>query len=519
MEKHPQPQGESSGELQRLRDRSGQEELSGELKRSLFGGVSLGDVQAYVDKLRTQWHSAEQTYKGYIADLSREKETLRQERDALEGRLTEQMAALRRAQEAADLMNHPQVLQLYEQTRQTQDQLDVARRVAETAQTRAEELEMQLRCLLEDSRTQELRLQAIAQQKNDAPSPEEYEQRCARYEEKIVQLNTRLSDQLYELSEASARVEALSREAEQRETTLRQQAQAQQEQLQQALEALRQQGQGTQGDIARLEQQLDEAHLAKERSLHRLAEAQSDAEAARAQLREQASVNQALREQTRAEARQRMAEEERARRLEAENRALSNRLEDVADAIQEQVRQIDDTRALNARLKESMSSLLVKAEALVRENEMLSGQLHGERERVAQVQAIHERLVDMLTRLRMAHQLLGERMADVDRAVGYGMPRGMGQPPPAAGSRRAAMEPLNLDGGGSSALYDMMQELNNIQATLSQIQTIPVQEEVKPNIRYSVEKLEVDCPGKKENEPDTFRLSGEYGTRNRVNRE
>ena len=163
MDENLQPREESTGELKRLRDKSGKDELAGELKRSLLGGVSRADVLAYVDKLKGQWSSAEQTYKAYIADLAREKEALRLERDALESRANEQLLQLEQSRAAADPLNHPQVLELCEQARAAEAALQQAQAQAEAAHSQNAQLQEELERLLQQDQEQQQRLRVLAE--------------------------------------------------------------------------------------------------------------------------------------------------------------------------------------------------------------------------------------------------------------------------------------------------------------------------------------------------------------------
>ena len=497
MEENLQPREESTGELKRLRDKSGKDELAGELKRSLLGGVSRADVLAYVDKLKGQWSSAEQTYKAYIADLAREKEALRLERDALESRANEQLLQLEQSRAAADPLNHPQVLELCEQARAAEAALQQAQAQAEAAHSQNAQLQEELERLLQQDQEQQQHLRELAEQREQEQGREahaRYQQQSAQYEATIAELNSRLNDQLYELSDASARIEELAREAEHKEAALRQQAQAHERALCEAREEIQRRAEQREATlIANANAETAQLRAALERRLQEVETALHNARARAAQLEQQVY--------------ELSLEAQRAGRDRDDAQADAETARAVA---QGQIQKYEEAHELNLRLKETLSSLLLKAEALIRENELLGGQLRTERERAAQYQAIHERLVDVIARVRMANQLLSERVADVDRALGYGgpIPRSTGMPPPTAGARRLSMEPLNLDGGGT-ALYDMIQELNSIQSSLAQMQGVPAPEEdKKPNIRYSVEKLEVDCPPKKDDDLDSFRVMG-----------
>jgi chromosome segregation ATPase len=110
MESKPETVLNPEEEFKRLREKTGQQELT-ELKRGLMGGYKKKDVAAYVERLKNQLATAERTYKARIAELSQEKDQLRYERDSLQSRLRqtesepasdELKTALQQAQQVAE---------------------------------------------------------------------------------------------------------------------------------------------------------------------------------------------------------------------------------------------------------------------------------------------------------------------------------------------------------------------------------------------------------------------------------
>ena len=159
----------------------------------------------------------------------------------------------------------------------------------------------------------------------------------------------------------------------------------------------------------------------------------------------------------------------------------------------------EEAEALNTRLRDALNTLVVKADAVIKENAVLAAQIDAERGRTQQYQAMHEKLADTLARIRMAGAMLDERVLEADKTLAWGAVQAAR---PASSSRRGRKDVLDFTDGKSDALHDIICELNNIQQNLSQYQPASshTEPDKKPNIRYSVEKLEVDCEAAKRGE-------------------
>lgn len=198
-------------------------------------------------------------------------------------------------------------------------------------------------------------------------------------------------------------------------------------------------------------------------------------------------------------------------RVEAEqarSAAHDTQMEEAAKQTEELIAQLDVARrnisallaekeavcATNEQMRKALNSLIVKADAVVKENGVVTSMLESERDRVRQYQVANGKLSDLLARVRTANQLLQERITEVDRMLTP--PDGVMQAKAPSGAPWRGMADVFDFSEAKDPLKDIVTELNAIQANLAQYQ-LPVrtaeEQEKKTNIRYSVEKLEVDC--------------------------
>lgn len=205
--------------------------------------------------------------------------------------------------------------------------------------------------------------------------------------------------------------------------------------------------------------------------------------------------------------------------LNRDNTTLSGQLEVARQNIRQLLSDKEVVEGINEQLRMALNSLVVKADAVIKENNVVGSLLDAERERVQQYQAMNDRLSDMLARVHMANQLLDERVVELDKALSWGNGQ-MSKANPGTPKRNGKADMLDFTDGKNNSFQEIITELNSIQASLSQYQQpskLCDDKSKKPNIRYSVEKLEVDCPPTKPqysgDSVEDFRLpvQAEYG--------
>lgn len=136
------------------------------------------------------------------------------------------------------------------------------------------------------------------------------------------------------------------------------------------------------------------------------------------------------------------------------------------------LRLISDKEALDgiiSQLKDALNGLMLKADALMRENSLVSSQLEAERAKMQQYQTMHDKLSDMLSKVRTAGQMLDERVVELDKALSWGEGQ-MSRSRVEAPRRVTKAELLDFSAGKSSAVQDMVNELGVIQANMAQMQ-------------------------------------------------
>jgi chromosome segregation ATPase len=155
--------------------------------------------------------------------------------------------------------------------------------------------------------------------------------------------------------------------------------------------------------------------------------------------------------------------------LSREIEGLSAQLEMAKRNILGLISDKEELESINVQLRESLNSLVVKADAMIRENNLLNTQLETGRAKVQQYQAMHEKLSDMLMKVRTAGQMLDEKVVEMDRALSFGDGQIAG--PRASATRPASKaELLDFSPAESTALQDVASELASIQLAMSQMQ-------------------------------------------------
>ncbi len=392
MENNPETVLNPEEEFKRLREKTGQQELT-ELKRGLMGGYKKKDVAAYVERLKNQLATTERTYKARIAELSQEKDQLRYERDSLQIRVRQA-----ESEPASD---------------ELKTALHQAQQVAES--------------FLADRGSLEEKLKYMTRMSDDA----------------VNSLQRRVEELEAALAQAGERHEALIYEAEaaheeQREAFAKELAAlaAEREGLQVQMEALTARSEQTEawlrGELQETSARLDAAHV-------RLADADGRVEEAARQLDG----------------------------LAQENTALTAQVETARQNISALLREKEAVEAINDRMRAALNSLVVKAEAVVKENTVVASLLEAEREKVRHYQLVNSGLADMVARVRMAGQLLDERVAELNRTL-VGQESQAAKPDPGLAGRRKN-DPLDFS-PVRDPLKDIVAELSLIQASLTQYQ-------------------------------------------------
>ncbi len=206
MESKPETVLNPEDELKRLREKTGQQELT-ELKRGLMGGYKQKDVAAYVERLKNQLATAERTYKARISELSQEKDQLRFERDGLQSRLKQLESEPASDELKSELHQARQVAESFLADRGSlEEKLKYMTRMSDEAvaalQQRVEELEAGL---------------ALAGERNEALV---YEADAAREEQREA-FEKELAALAAEREGLQVQLEALAARAEQTEAGLR----------------------------------------------------------------------------------------------------------------------------------------------------------------------------------------------------------------------------------------------------------------------------------------------------------
>jgi chromosome segregation ATPase len=327
-----------------------------------------------------------------------------------------------------------------------------------------------------------------AEDPNDLKSMEEY---AAALKAELLEAKSALDSAAAERDELSGKLQALSALADESAADLESKYTGLQARLDDQAHEYEAAAAGLRGELQALETRLGEkdeetAVLAGrlEEAEKKLARKSEEAQQLKGQLAETRQENCTLTERT--------AE------LERENEGLAAQLDVAKQNILRLISDKEAAEAANGRMREAMNSLVVKADAVIKENAVLVSQLDAERGRAQQYQAMHEKLSDTLARVRMASAMLDERVMEADKTLAWGSAQAA--KPAAAGRRRAEKaDLLDFTDGKSEALHDIICELNSIQNNLAQYQPPQPHAEAdkKPNIRYSVEKLEVDCAAEK----------------------
>jgi chromosome segregation ATPase len=435
--------------LRKLREKTDKDELM-ELKRGLFGRYRNRDVVQYVARLKEQLQTVEKTYKGHIAEIVQEKDAFRAERDSLLGRLCLYESAAKETQGAE---NSPTggCTEMSAHASMLASELQQAKHAAKE--------------ILEDKGSLEEKLAELAALADE---------NIAGLQCKIEALETELKQAL----DDNAALELVKGALQQQLTVLT-------DEHEKVLETML-------GQIKGLEEQLSAAEAAYadlesnlEDTVRKLDKKTEEGLLIRSQLSDTRQENCRLNVQVEAQSR--------------ENESLTAQVEVAKQNILKLLADKESAEALNAQLREALNSLVVKADAVIKENSVLLVQLESERDRVQQHQAMHDLLVDMVTRVRMANQLLSERLADMDKSLSWSSGQ-LSKPLTGAQRRNTKAELLDFTDGKSAALHDIITELNSIQTNLAQYQQPAAarnEPDKKPNIRYSVEKLEVDCAANK----------------------
>lgn len=455
-------------ELKKLREKTDKDELA-ELKHRLLGGYKKGDVDQFVSRLKDQLQTVEKTFKSHISELTLQKDQLRGERDALLMRLAAYESASNEGREWIP----PDAAVTIAGDEALQSELLDAKRSAEG--------------LLADRASLEEKLQQLSRLADGD---------IAELKSRIVELETSLKEARSQCEGLAADKNALQAQMESQakdSEALCEALESEKTALQEKLSELTGEHEAA---VANLGAQIKEMEGRMADEEYAAAESGKKLEDARKKLIKKDEDILQLKGQLADTRKENCKFAEHISGCEREIEGLASQVEVAKQNILRLLADKEVVETMNTRLRDSLNTLVVKADAVIKENGVIAAQLEEERDRAQQYQAMHEKLTDMLARVRMANKMLDERVLDMDKSLSWGS----GQiSKPVAGARRRGTkaELLDFTDGKSTALRDIICELNSIQNNLAQYQQ-PAQQrdepEKKPNIRYSVEKLEVDCP-------------------------
>jgi chromosome segregation ATPase len=504
-------------ELKKLREKTDKDEMT-ELKRGLLGGYRSRDVAQFVSRLKEQLQTSEKTFKNHITELGAEKDQLRIERDALLAKVALYESSENQKSEAEFAFSKDDASKRELHASILKSELQQAKRTAEGFLADKDSLESKLRDLsqLADENIAELqgRLDILDAELKQA-----------------TEISSTLSA---EKETFQAQLEAQAGEANARAAALEQQIDSLSEKLQltqQQRDGLQVHKDALQGELAARAKEYEESTSSLSQQMIQLEEQLVAGESQAAdfeaklddtlkKLDRKVEENLQLRSQLSETRQENCRLNVQVDNLTCENNGLATQLEVARQNILKLLSDKEAIEDINGQLRDALNNLLVKADAIIRENTVVASQLDTERDKVQQLQAMHEKLCDMLMRVRMANQLLDERIIDMDKALAWGSGQ-MVKPNTIAKHRNTKSEMLDFTDGKSTALKDIISELNSIQNNLAQYQQPLLhwdEPDKKPNARHSMEKVDSESSVEKSENTcdsiDEFRLpdNGELGS-------